>query len=128
MSRGARLVLAVLAIAAPPALASLLHVTIAILFLLALAAFAGWAAGTGDVSRVVYHWPGLLLLFASSFSLVASLLSLVALVMLPWVWRGGRRLDSWSSVQKLRYTGASLLFVVYAIVLAHWGALIPWVS
>ena len=108
--------------------ASLLHVTIAILFLLALAAFGAWATGTGDVTRVVYHWPGPLLLIASACSLVAALLSLVALAILPWVWRGGRRLDSWSSMQKLRYTGASLLFVAYAIVLLHWGALAPWIS
>ena len=108
--------------------ASLLHVTIAILFLLALAAFSAWATGTGDVTRVVYHWPGLLLLFASSFCLVAALLSVVALVMLPWVWRGGRRLDSWSSAQKLRYTGATLLFVLFSIVLLHWGGLLPLIS
>ena len=108
--------------------ASLLHVTIAILFLLALAAFGAWAAGTGDVTRVVYHWPGPLLLIASACSLVGALLSLVSLGIAPLVWRGGRRLDSWSSVQKLRFTGASLLFVTYSIVLLHWGALAPWIS
>ena len=108
--------------------ASLLHVTIAILFLLALAAFGVWATGTGDVARVVYHWPGPMLLIASACSLVAALLSLVSLGIAPLVWRGGRRLDSWSSMQKLRFTGASLLFVIFSIVLLHWGALAPWLS
>ena len=110
------------------ALASLLHVTIAILFLIALAAFGVWATGTGDTTNVVYHWPGPLLLIASASSLVAALISLVALGISPFVWRGGRRLDSWSSLQKLRFTGATVLFVTFSIVLFHWGALAPWLS
>ena len=59
---------------------------------------------------------------------MAALLSLVSLGIAPLVWRGGRRLDSWSSMQKLRFTGASLLFVIFSIVLLHWGALAPWLS
>jgi CubicO group peptidase (beta-lactamase class C family) len=108
--------------------ASLLHVTIAILFLLALAAFGLWATGTGDITRIVYHWPGPLLLIASACCLVAALLTLVAVGIAPLVWRGGRRLDSWSAGQKLRFTASTLLFLVFSVVLLHWGALAPWIS
>jgi hypothetical protein len=42
------------------------------------------------------------------------------------VWRGGRRLDSWSAGRKLRFTFTTLVFVGFCVVLGLWGALEPW--
>jgi CubicO group peptidase (beta-lactamase class C family) len=108
--------------------ATLLHATIAVLWLLALLAFGVWSTGTGDVANVVYHWPGPLLLIASACALVAAILTLVSVAISPLVWRGGRRLDSWSAAQKLRFSASTAIFAAFSIVLLHWGALAPWIS
>jgi hypothetical protein len=106
--------------------AGLVQTTIACLWLVSLAAFAVWSAGVSDVSRVMYHWPGPLLLLSSSCAFVAALLTLVTVAMSPIVWRGGRRLDSWTSWRKLRFTASTLIYVVFSITLLFWGALEPW--
>ena len=74
----------------------------------------------------MYDWPGLPLVIASACALVASLLSLLTLGLLPLVWRGGRRVDSWSARRKIGFTTAAVIFFAFAVLLATWGALEPW--
>ncbi len=100
--------------------------TQAALWVLAVALLGFWASGTGDVAHVMYTWPGVSLIMASSCALVASLLCLPGVALLPFVWRGGRRVDSWSAGRKVDYTIKALVFLAYAILLATWGALEPW--
>lgn len=106
--------------------ASQLQSTIATLWLVAMTALAGWGVGAEDQAHVVLHWPGPFLLIASACALVAAILTLVTLVMTPWLWRGGRRLDSWSVGRKLRFSVSTLIFTAFSVVLAVWGALEPW--
>ncbi len=106
--------------------ASLVQTTISLLWLVAMASFAAWAAGAGDLGKIMYGWPGPLVLMASACALVAALLTLLALVMTPVVWRGGRRLDSWTIGRKLRFTATTLIFVAFSLQLLMWGALAPW--
>jgi len=106
--------------------ASLVQTTISLLWLVAMASFGAWAAGSGDLGKIMYGWPGPLVLTASACALVAALLTLLALVMTPVVWRGGRRLDSWTIGRKLRFTLTSLIFAGFSFQLLMWGALAPW--
>ena len=50
----------------------------------------------------------------------------LCLILLPVAWRGGRRLDSWTTGRKARFSFTTLLFVAFAVVLGYWGALEPW--
>lgn len=106
--------------------ASLLQTTQAILWLTAIALFVVWASGTSDVANVMYGWPAPPLLVASACVLVAAALSAGGLVMLPAIWRGGRRVDSWTALRKTAYSFTALLYGVFSIVLGVWGALTPW--
>ena len=106
--------------------ASLLQSSQAVLWITAAILFAGWATSTGDLAQVFYDWPGWNLLLASACALVAALMSLASLPLVPFVWRGGRRLDSWSVGRKARFTATALVFFGYAVLLGFWGALEPW--
>jgi len=106
--------------------ASLVQTTISLLWLVAMVSFAAWASGTGDLGKIMYGWPGPLVLMASACALVAALLTLLVLVMTPVVWRGGRRLDSWTIGRKFRFTATTLIFVAFSLQLLMWGALAPW--
>jgi CubicO group peptidase (beta-lactamase class C family) len=106
--------------------ASLVQNIQAVLWLVALALAGLWAAKTGDAAYVIYRWPGALLLTASACALVASGLTIVTLLVLPAIWRGGRRVDSWSHLRKAAFTLTVLIYGGFAIVLGLWGALSPW--
>jgi CubicO group peptidase (beta-lactamase class C family) len=106
--------------------ASLVQTTVSILWLVAMASFGAWAAGSGDVGRIVYGWPGPFVIVASSCALVGAMLTVLLLVLTPVVWRGGRRLDSWSIWRKLRFTVTTVVFAAFAAQLLLWGALAPW--
>jgi CubicO group peptidase (beta-lactamase class C family) len=106
--------------------AGLVQTTIACLWLLCFAAIGLWSTGVSDIGRVMYHWPGPLLLIASACALVAALLTLLTLAMAPMVWRGGRRLDSWTSWRKLRFSISTLVYLSFSVTLLLWGALEPW--
>ena len=54
------------------------------------------------------------------------LFRILALIMLPVIWRGGRRVDSWTPGRKLRFTLTALIFTAFSLDLAYWGALTPW--
>lgn len=106
--------------------ASLMQTTQAVLWLVAFGTFGAWLAGTGDPANVVYNWPGPWLVLASACALLAAVLTAVTAVMLPIIWRGGRRVDSWTPGRKLRFTITVLIFAAFSINLAYWGALTPW--
>jgi len=106
--------------------ASLLQTTQAVLWLVAIACVAAFAAGSGDVAAVVFGWPSGWLLTASACAFIATVLSLFTLIMAPVIWRGGRRVDSWSDLRKLAFTITALIFTSFSIVLAAWGFLEFW--
>jgi hypothetical protein len=85
-----------------------------------------FASGAHDVARVVYGWPSGWLLTASACAFVATLLTIATLAMAPVVWRGGRRVDSWTSLRKLAFTCTTLIFLGFALILAAWGFLEFW--
>ena len=72
------------------------------------------------------EWPGPWVVIASSSAVVASLCSLGQTLLLPAVWRGGRRVESWTSWRKLRFTVTALVFLAFGVLLMLWGALEPW--
>jgi CubicO group peptidase (beta-lactamase class C family) len=96
------------------------------LWLLAMALFALWASKTGDVSQIMYRWPGALLITASACAFVAGFLTIATLVALPAIWRGGRRVDSWTHLRKAFFTVTVAVYAVFAVTLWMWGALTPW--
>lgn len=108
--------------------ASLIQTTQAILWLIAFAALAVWIARSGDVAAIFFDWPGAWMLTFSSCALVAAVLSLVSLILLPFVWRGGRRVDSWTVGRKLRFTATAVIYAALSATLALWGAIFPWAS
>lgn len=108
--------------------ASLMQTTQAVLWLVAMLALAVWADKAGDIAAVFFDWPGGWMLTASSCALVAATLSFVTLVLLPFIWRGGRRVESWTVGRKLRFTATTLIYTGLSIVLGLRGALFPWAS
>ena len=92
----------------------------------ALTLFGLWAAGTSDVANVMYGWPSAALIIASACVLVAAVLALLSLIMLPAIWRGGRRVDSWSALRKASFTFTVLVYTAFSVLLGLWGALTPW--
>jgi disulfide bond formation protein DsbB len=98
----------------------------AVLWLAALALFALWFSKTGDVAEVMYRWPGVLMITASACALVAGALTIVTFVALPAIWRGGRRVDSWTQLRKGFFTVTVLVYAGFSVVLGLSGGLSPW--
>ncbi|HVI34226.1 serine hydrolase domain-containing protein [Phenylobacterium sp.] len=96
------------------------------LWLISMALLAVWATKTGDVSQIIYRWPGALLITASACALVAAALTLTTIIALPAIWRGGRRVDSWTHLRKAFFTVTVLVYAAFSVVLGLWGALSPW--
>lgn len=108
--------------------ASMIQTIQAVLWLIMLISFALWFGKVGDVAAIFFDWPGPLLIIASSCGLVAAGLSLVVVILTPFVWRGGRRVDSFTQGRKLRFTWTAAVFLLFSVVLAFWGAIFPWAS
>lgn len=106
--------------------ASLLQTIQAVLWFLAVGGLGLFAAGAEDRASVVFSWPAPTILVASACALVAAVLTLVTLGMAPFVWRGGRRVDSWTFGRKARFTLTATVYFAFSIVLMIWGALEPW--
>ena len=106
--------------------ASLVQNIQAVLWLLAMALFGLWAAKTGDIAQIMYRWPGVLVITASACALVAAGLTVTTLIALPAVWRGGRRVDSWTHLRKAFFSVTVLIYAAFSVELALWGALSPW--
>jgi hypothetical protein len=98
----------------------------AVLWIAAFAMAALWFSKTGDITEIMYRWPGFLLLTASACALVAAALTMVTFLVLPAVWRGGRRVDSWSQLRKTYFTLTVLIYGAFSIVLGLSGGLSPW--
>jgi len=96
------------------------------LWIVALLLFAAWGAGATDIQKVMYGWPGALLIAASACALVAAALSLITIAALPAIWQGGRRVDSWTVLRKLAFTVTVLIYTLFSVLLAMNGALEPW--
>ena len=62
----------------------------------------------------------------SACALVASLITVITLILLPLVWRGGRRVDSWANGRKFAFTLTVLVYGALGLLLLRWGALAPW--
>lgn len=102
------------------------QVSASILWITAIAGFWIWRWGSTDAATLMYGWPGAWLLIASACAFVAAIMTVLCLVLLPVAWRGGRRLDSWTTGRKARFTVTTLLFCLFALTLGFWGALEPW--
>ncbi len=108
--------------------AGLMQTSIAGLWLAAMTMVSLWANAAQDISQVFYSWPGSLVTLASSCALVASLLTAITLLMMTNIWRGGRRVDSWTSWRKLRFSMSTLIFTIFSVLVAMRGGLEPWNS
>jgi CubicO group peptidase (beta-lactamase class C family) len=107
--------------------ASAIQTSTAILWFIAVGGFCWWGMrGLRDPGAAFVEWPGPWVVIASSCAMVASLCSLGQALMLPAVWQGGRRVESWTSWRKLRFTMTALIFLAFAVILLRWGALQPW--
>jgi CubicO group peptidase (beta-lactamase class C family) len=106
--------------------ASLVQNIQAVLWLVAFALFGLWASKTGDAAQIMYRWPGALMIMASACALVAAGLTITTLVALPAIWRGGRRVDSWTHLRKAFFSVTVLTYAAFSIDLGLWGALSPW--
>jgi hypothetical protein len=99
---------------------------IAVLWLMAMILFGIFAAHASDLGYAMYAWPTPYMLIGSACALVAAILSGLTVLMAPAVWRGGRRVDSWTDWRKLRFSISTLIFAGFSVLLALWGALEPW--
>jgi hypothetical protein len=106
--------------------ASLVQNIQAVLWLLVLALFGIWASKTGDQAAIMYRWPGVLMITASACALVSAGLTVTTLIALPAIWRGGRRVDSWTHLRKAFFSVTVLVYAAFSVDLALWGALSPW--
>ncbi len=106
--------------------ASLMQTTQSILWLTAAGLFAAWGQSASDIVKIFYSWPSPPVIIASACALVAAILSVATLLILPIVWRGGRRVDSWTPWRKLRFSVTTVIFTAFSLLLAYWGALFPW--
>ena len=106
--------------------ASILQTIQAALWIIAAVGLMVFVAGAADRAKVVYEWPSSWLIIASACALVASLLNVLTLILTPLIWRGGRRVESWSPVRKLAFTFTVLIYGALGLLLLRWGALFPW--
>jgi CubicO group peptidase (beta-lactamase class C family) len=106
--------------------ASLVQNIQAVLWLIAFALLGLWASKTGDAAVIMYRWPGFLMITASACALVAAGLTATTLLALPAIWRGGRRVDSWTQLRKAFFSLTVLIYAAFSVVLGLWGALSPW--
>ncbi|WP_421738637.1 serine hydrolase domain-containing protein [Caulobacter sp.] len=106
--------------------ANLLQTTQAALWLISLGCVGMFASKSSDIAAVFFGWPSGWLVTGSACALVASVLTVVTLVMAPMVWRGGRRVDSWTTLRKLAFTYTVLLYTGLAVLLLLWNFLLPW--
>jgi CubicO group peptidase (beta-lactamase class C family) len=106
--------------------AGVLQSLVAVLWLAMFASAVLAAAGAADVANLLYRWPPPAILVASSLALAASVLTFLSVPYLPSVWRGSTRDAGWGVGRKIRYTLALAIFAALGVLLALWGALVPW--
>lgn len=109
--------------------ASALQTTASVLWLVGALSVGAWGSGAmGDHAQTFFEWPGGFILIGSACALVAALASVTQTLLLPAVWRGGRRLDSWTTGRKLAFTVTVAVYMTFSAILATCGALEPWNS
>jgi CubicO group peptidase (beta-lactamase class C family) len=106
--------------------ANMLQITQAALWLISLGCVGMFASKAKDIASVFFGWPSGWLVTGSACALVASVLSVATLLIAPMVWRGGRRVDSWTTLRKLAFTYTTLLYISLAVLLGLWNFLLPW--
>jgi hypothetical protein len=106
--------------------ASLVQTIQAVLWLTAMGLFAVFAAKVGDQAAVMYAWPGFAMVVASASALVSAGLTATTVLALPAIWRGGRRVDSWTPLRKAAFTVTVLIYLAFSVELGLLGALSPW--
>jgi len=106
--------------------ASMVQAMQAGLWISALLFFAIWGASASDAQALMYNWPGIPLVIASTCALVAAVLTLVTVATLPAIWQGGRRVDSWNGLRKTFFTTTVLIYATFSLLLALAGGLEPW--
>lgn len=106
--------------------AGLLQLVVALLWLATVAGAVLVVAGAADVANLIYYWPPPAILFASSTALAASVVAFAGVPYLPAVWRRSSRDSGWRLGRKIRYTLALVIFATLGVLLAMWGALVPW--
>ncbi len=106
--------------------ASQMQTAQAVLWLISAFCMGVFAIRSSDQTAAFFGWPSGWLLSASACALVAALMSVLTLGALPMVWRGGRRVDSWTAGRKVAFTFTALLFVLLSVLLGLWGYLLPW--
>ena len=100
----------------------------AVLWLISACCMGVFAVKAADQTTVFFGWPSGWLLSGSACALVAAVLGVLTLGLLPMVWRGGRRVDSWNEARKVAFTFTALLLAFLSLLLALWGYLLPWMS
>ena len=95
-------------------------------WLVALALYGLWASKNGDAAQTMYRWPGALMIMASACALVAAGLTATTFLALPAIWRGGRRVDSWTHLRKAFFSLTVLIYAAFSVELALRGALSAW--
>ena len=98
----------------------------AVLWLISASCLGVFAVKAADQTTVFFGWPSGWLLSGSACALVAAVLGVLTLGALPMVWRGGRRVDSWSGARKVAFTFTALILVFLSVLLGLWGYLLPW--
>jgi len=106
--------------------ASQMQTAQAVLWLISAVCMGVFAIRSSDQTAAFFGWPSGWLLSASACALVAALMSVLTLGAPPMVWRGGRRVDSWTAGRKVAFTFTALLFVFLSVLLGLWGYLLPW--
>lgn len=106
--------------------ASQMQTAQAVLWLISASCMGVFAARASDQTTAFFGWPSGWLLSGSACALVAAILGVVTLGALPMVWRGGRRVDSWTAARKVAFTFTALLLVFLSVLLGLWGYLLPW--
>jgi CubicO group peptidase (beta-lactamase class C family) len=106
--------------------ASLVQTIQAVLWLTSFGLFGVFLGKFGDAAAVMYSWPGFSMVIASAAALVSAGLTATTLLALPAVWRGGRRVDSWTQLRKAGFTVTVLVYLAFSVELAVLGALSPW--
>jgi hypothetical protein len=94
-------------------------------WLIALGFCAFFIGSAEDQGHLVFNWPGMTLLTASTAALVSSALSFGILVALPFIWKGD---EGWNPWRKVRFTIATVIFCALGLQLGFWGFLEPWAS
>lgn len=99
------------------------HLLASAAWLVSIIAMTVFADDATNLRNLIFGWPGAALLTASYASLLATLLSLLALIALPFVWIGE---GGWGRWRKIRFSASIVLFCALGAMLAIWGFLQPW--